>query len=61
MKKKIYVAPVAELVVFMPTEEIADSTWQWNWGTFNGPASITGNIPLITDDNSWKYDSKDPY
>ena len=63
MDKKIYVAPEAELIMFVPAEDIAAS-WHWDVGTFGQNASVvTGNIPIFEDKNdSWKYDGAEkPY
>lgn len=59
MDKKIYVSPLAELVIFVPTEETATS---WNWGDFAGKetASVTGLNDVWN--KPWMYDdSTDPY
>lgn len=63
MDKKIYVAPGAELMMFVPVEDVAAS-WQWGWGTYNSEnASVTGNVTIFQDsEHSWEYNGTDkPY
>ena len=65
MNRKIYFAPSAELMMLVPTEEIA--SWQWNWDSYSGKetASIMGTLQVFENQNGnkpWEYGGKDtPY
>lgn len=66
MDKKIYTAPSAQPILFAPAENIAESNWTWQWGTWK---SLYQNTPVSAVEGygeiwpkPWEYDStSDPY
>jgi len=55
MEIKKYLPPVAEFVVFMPTQNIAAKNWIWDWNEFQNPngvnvVSVTGNISIFNEE-----------